>query len=264
VSVAAEEGQCQAVVLLGLGLVVLCFLILVVGLSVGTGLISGMHKDGKENLSICILCFIHFRNPGYSSSYSTAGTCTWTLAKSATNICQIRLDFDESSISQPSNAAGTAGDCSTVDYFRVGLTSMSYIFHVHFPQGTPVTGKTTPYICGENAGEHIYIDAGAYSSSEATFSAVLVGTATDRKWKIKVSMIECGSLALPPQGCLQYHTGIAGQVIIRLLFHLHKTLEAKPWSRVYPNVFRFGHSTLHQTTTSTLVTRTIRYRTGHD
>merc|ERR1719483_1210248 len=25
-------------------------------------------------------------------------------------------------------------------------------------------------------------------------------------------MIECGSLALPPQGCLQYHTGIAGQV----------------------------------------------------
>ena len=63
----------------------------------------------------------YIRNPGYSSSYSTAGTCTWTLAKSQTNICQIRLDFDESSISQPSNAAGVAGDCSTVDYFRVGF-----------------------------------------------------------------------------------------------------------------------------------------------
>jgi hypothetical protein len=77
-----------------------------------------------------------------------------------------------------------------------------------------VTGKPTPYMCGENAGEHMYIDAGAYSSSEATLSAAFVGTATARKWKIKVSMVECGSLALPPQGCLQYHTGIAGQVII--------------------------------------------------
>ena len=60
----------------------------------------------------------------------------------------------------------------------------------------------------------MYIDAGAYSTSEATLSAAFVGTATARKWKIKVSMVECGSLALPPQGCLQYHTGIAGQVIL--------------------------------------------------
>ena len=82
-----------------------------------------------------------------------------------------------------------------------------------------MTGKPTPYMCGENAGEHMYIDAGAYSSSEATLAAAFVGTATARKWKIKVSMVECGSLALPPQGCLQYHTGIAGQVIIETSYY---------------------------------------------
>ena len=89
-------------------------------------------------------------------------------------------------------------------------------------QATPVTGKPSPLICGENAGQHIYLDAGSYSSSEATFEAVLVGTATARKWKIKVSMIECGSLALPPQGCLQYHTGTAGTVKYNYLLVIMK------------------------------------------
>jgi len=133
----------------------------------------------------------YIRNPGYSSSYTTAGTCTWTLAKSASNICMMRLDFDESSIAQPSSA----GACTT-DYF----------------QGTPAkTGKATPLICGENAGQHIYIDAGDYSDSSATFALTLTGS-TARKWKIKVSMIECNSLQKPPQGCLQYHTGTTGTV----------------------------------------------------
>ena len=98
-----------------------------------------------------------------------------------------------------------------------GSDSVTFFLFLYFfllLQGTPVTGKPTPYICGENAGGHMYIDAGAYSSSQALLTGAFVGTATERKWKIKVSMIECGSLALPPQGCLQYHTGIAGQVSI--------------------------------------------------
>ena len=53
-------------------------------------------------------------------------------------------------------------------------------------QGTPAkTGQTTPLICGENAGQHIYIDAGAYSTSSATFALTMTGS-TARSWKIKV------------------------------------------------------------------------------
>ena len=97
----------------------------------------------------------------------------------------------------------------------------------------------------------MYIDAGAYSTSEATLSAAFVGTATARKWKIKVSMVECGSLALPPQGCLQYHTGIAGQVILEqnsfwdlLILKLSSIL-------ITFLISRFGHSTLIVTATNT-------------
>ena len=45
------------------------------------------------------------------------------------------------------------------------------------------SGKLSPKICGENAGSHIYIDAGEMLTSEASLSAVLTQSAT---WKIKV------------------------------------------------------------------------------
>jgi len=133
----------------------------------------------------------YIRNPGFPSSYSTAGTCTWTLSKCSSDICQMRLDFETHSIAQPD----TAGACTT-DSFK----------------GAPArTGRESPLICGENAGQHMYVEAGAHSSSNAVLTLTLSGS-TARRWKIKVSMIECDSLSLPPQGCLQYHTGATGTV----------------------------------------------------
>ena len=44
-----------------------------------------------------------FRNPGYPSSYTTAGTCNWTFDKCSSNICQIRLDYDEHTTAAPSS-----------------------------------------------------------------------------------------------------------------------------------------------------------------
>lgn len=103
----------------------------------------------------------------------------------------MRLDFDTSSVSQPSSV----GACTT-DYF----------------QGTPAkTGQTTPLICGENAGQHLYIDAGAYDTASAMFALTMTGS-TARSWKIKVSQIECSSLTKPPEGCMQFHTGSTGTV----------------------------------------------------
>ena len=93
----------------------------------------------------------------------------------------MRLDFDESSIAQPSST----GACTT-DYFQVIVSKQYNTESFVTSKGTPAkTGKATPLICGENAGQHIYVDAGDYSDSSATFALTLTGS-TARKWKIKV------------------------------------------------------------------------------
>ena len=130
-------------------------------------------------------------NPGYPATTQTAGTCRYTLPKVSSDICRIRLDFVDAVLADPS----TAGLCTT-DYFTA----------------TQKTGPTIPPICGTNTGQHIYLDAGAFSDTSATFSAVLTGTGTARKWRILVSQIQCSSLTLPPQGCLQYLTGSIGSI----------------------------------------------------
>ena len=76
-------------------------------------------------------------------------SCTYTFNKYSSDICRIRLDFVDAELASPS----TDGTCTT-DYFL----------------GTHVTGPTAPKICGYNSGQHIYLDAGAYSSSQVKWS----------------------------------------------------------------------------------------------
>jgi len=141
-------------------------------------------------------------NPGYSDYYTTSGTCEWTVTKSRTDICFIRFDFDELTTAAPdSTTTASLGKCTT-DYFQ-GTNAKT---------GTNMaSGKTTPLICGVNDGSHIYVDAGADTSSEAVLTAVFTGT-NNRKWKIKVSQVICDGRTNPPGGCLQYHTGTTGTV----------------------------------------------------
>ena len=47
-----------------------------------------------------------------------------------------------------------------------------------------MTGPDAPPICGENAGQHIYLDAGAYSSSSASLTVVTTGTSDTRELHI--------------------------------------------------------------------------------
>merc|ERR1719266_2635019 len=77
---------------------------------------------------------------------------------------------------------------------------------------TTNTGQVIPTICGANNGEHIYIDIGAANSDTATV-AFTIGTtsSTSRKWDIKVAQIPCGANYAPPDGCLQYQTGLTGR-----------------------------------------------------
>ena len=57
-------------------------------------------------------------------------------------------------------------------------------------QGTrAATGDNTPPICGLNTGQHIYLDAGEFSSDQAKISLSLSGS-TERKWNILVRQFQ--------------------------------------------------------------------------
>ena len=78
------------------------------------------------------------------------------------------------------------------------------------PQTT--TGYQVPIICGQNAGHHIYVDIGAESGDSVKLAFTFQGESSLRSWEIKVGQIPCASSSAPPQGCLQWLTGLKGQL----------------------------------------------------
>merc|ERR1719510_408423 len=141
------------------------------------------------------------------------GGCVGIICKASTDICQIRLDFNEFVVTGPSTstqsiglqlngavvhaggkAFSTAGTCRT-DTFSVG--------------GAP----SVPVLCGTLTGDHVYFDASDdchdlnVSVGQSGIGTTEVAT---RKFNIKVTQISCTSETLVPSGCLQYHTGVTG------------------------------------------------------
>ena len=70
----------------------------------------------------------YIQNPSYSSSYTTSGSCAFTVTPPNTNICQLRLDFtkfvttqattgactDSFVVSGPTNSNGLQNLCGTL------------------------------------------------------------------------------------------------------------------------------------------------------
>lgn len=130
----------------------------------------------------------YIQNPGYSAYYTTASTtCTYTFSPAPDGICQIRLDFDTGVFVQPDSSTGVCSDSV-------------------LPAST--TSFTFPTFCGTMTGQHIYIEA-ASQKPAGTLTITTDTTTGNRKWKIKVSQIECESNYKAPNDCLQYHTGLS-------------------------------------------------------
>jgi len=134
-------------------------------------------------------------NPGYPSSFtSSSKTCSYTVS-GGTNICQVRLDFDSAVFRQPSTATTSMGSCTSRDTVTV----------------TSPAGISPPVVCGTFTGSHMYVETGK-GTTAATISIAIAGTTSfSRKWKIKVSTIECENPMKAPADCLQYHTGTGGR-----------------------------------------------------
>jgi len=138
----------------------------------------------------------YIQNPDFPSAYGSTSTLSYTVNKCSNDVCWLRLDFEDFTTAGPSLTDETSGGVC-VDSFTVTVN----------------TGQTIPAICGQNTGQHIYVDVGSGSSDTATIQ-MSFGTSTtvSRKWDIKVAQIPCGKNYAPPSGCLQWHTGLTGQI----------------------------------------------------
>merc|ERR1719323_984731 len=129
----------------------------------------------------------YIQNPGYSSAYTTTGSCSYTVTPINSGICQIRLDFDTFSL-----GIGTKGTCS--DSFKIT---------------GPTNTNALPNLCGKLTGQHIYFESGA-STTSSTLAFTIAGTTST--WNMKVSQISCTATYKAPNDCDQYLTGQSGTV----------------------------------------------------
>jgi len=143
----------------------------------------------------------YLRNPGYTDTYSTSGTCSYTISKTDSNICFIRLDFDTMVLAGPTTGSANKvnGNCEVDQQTITEGVSRRGVF-------------IAPQYCGVGTGQHMYINAFEGLDVQATVD-ITIGSASaeGRKWNIRVSQIECDNSGRPPSTeCLQYYTGDSG------------------------------------------------------
>ncbi|KAJ8925003.1 hypothetical protein NQ315_001168 [Exocentrus adspersus] len=131
----------------------------------------------------------YFVSPGYPNAYTNTSTCTFTIRKCGPDICQVRIDFLTFNLAQP-NENGT---CVTDAFYVTGGAS------------------NVPILCGENSGQHIYVDFNMANDIVLTISTS-ASTIASRAWNIKISQIGCNCPTRAPSGCLQYYTDLTGTV----------------------------------------------------
>jgi len=132
----------------------------------------------------------YFQSSGYPSTYDSVGSCQLTINKCAESVCQLRLDVENMVLAQPES---TDHKCDFDQFIVSG--------------GSPI-----PAICGTNKGLHMYVDMGLSTNSPVVLTVVSAGNSFSRSFSVKVTQIECDSLAKAADGCLQYFTGVSGQM----------------------------------------------------
>jgi len=139
----------------------------------------------------------YIRNPGFPEASTDITTCKFTVQKCDTGVCALRLDFEAFTILGPADTVETGGGVC-VDSFVASATA---------------TGAQTPVICGENSGQHIYLEIGAADTDQGALEFTFDGGNNNgRQFEVKVTQILCNSASRPPDGCLQYVTGTDGRL----------------------------------------------------
>ncbi|CAB4068900.1 unnamed protein product [Lepeophtheirus salmonis] len=145
----------------------------------------------------------YIQNPGFPTPYRVLTPCSYTIQRCSNNVCRLRLDFEMFTTFEPAGTIETddGGVCNPRwDQFSVQ----------NLNTGNPMN-SIIPVICGENTGQHIYIDIGNQDGDSASLNFAFRQEQRDRVWDIKVTQIPCNTIDDPPAGCLQYLKGTSGR-----------------------------------------------------
>jgi len=155
----------------------------------------------------------YITNPGFPNTYSTTGSCDFTVEKSSADICQLRLEFNTFTMNiMPTNTIG-----ANSNYGCCGSSCATIIIVATTPTDSITlegqSGVNPPAVCGINTGSHMYLETGADATDTATIKFYLGSGATgSRQWNIKVMQISCTAAWRVPSGCVQYYTGVSNNV----------------------------------------------------
>lgn len=151
----------------------------------------------------------YIRNEDFPSALmgtatNTLAAATYTLNKCSEDVCHLRLDFVSFNIQAGTAFTGGAA-AGTMDSTQACQDTFQVTANNNGNGRTPV-------ICGQNTGEHMYIDVGSDTSATIGFTFA-AGIVANRNYEIKVTQFTCNSPMAPPSGCLQYHTGTMGTLM---------------------------------------------------
>jgi len=134
-------------------------------------------------------------------------TCKYSVCKCSSDVCRVKLEFNTHSLGPPVLGIGykiadaakakmqknpnAIGDC-TGDSFVVSGTN-----------------NNVPIICGENSGQHMFLDMND-GCADLHFNLVSGQSMNTRRWDIRVVQYVCGDTNAGPENCLQYFTGTTG------------------------------------------------------
>jgi len=141
-----------------------------------------------------------FVSPGYSSSRRSLDSIESRsyenqvyvgILTPSSEYVQMHLEFSGFDIVGP-----TEGECDTDMFELTGYTGSAQV----------------PTLCGENAGQHMYVDLSKYDSSSdyMTLQITHGSTVYDRKWRIVVTYYTSYQTTDPR--CLQYFTAASGSI----------------------------------------------------
>merc|ERR1712050_415814 len=135
-------------------------------------------------------------NTYFKSSTSDSSPCTFSVCRSNTDICLIRLGFDTFAINQPNTATVT----TTPPNGRTQCQDAQFVANTD--------GPTPPIICGTNTGYHMIVEA----RDDCNTLSFTWTSSTTRTWNIHIMQIACTATWKPPEDCLQYFTGTSGYI----------------------------------------------------
>jgi len=142
-----------------------------------------------------------------TATAGVATTCTLSVCKASSEVCQLRLDFQKFVLLAP------VTDITTDTGFAVAPLADKAVNSVGNCEAEMFQVAGAPRVCGTLTGDHMYVPASPTCTGLTYLRASTTDTSkTAADFTIKVTQIECNSVTKAPVGCLQYYTGDTGTI----------------------------------------------------